>query len=96
MTETMREPKSEKVHPDGLGVQRLYEFDNGYGASVIQSSISYGSGAGLWELAVLDSKGDVAYNTPITKHSLGWLTVEKVNEALAQIKALPPKKVQVG
>ena len=39
-----------KVHN---GEQRVYKFDNGYGASVIRHQYSYGGDKGLWELAVL-------------------------------------------
>ncbi|MBQ8299451.1 MAG: hypothetical protein IJX99_06270 [Clostridia bacterium] len=89
-----------KPHPAGPGWQLLYKFPNGYGASVIRwelypgSSIgssfggSYGAANGLWELAVLDSSGEVCYTTPITDDVLGYLTPEEVNRALTQIKEL--------
>ena len=44
----------------------IYEFENGYGASVIKHDASYGGKMGLYEIAVLDSKGDFCYNTDIT------------------------------
>lgn len=44
----MKKPKIERTHPLG-GIQR---FDNGYGASVVRFTYSYGFEQGLWELAV--------------------------------------------
>lgn len=67
-----------------------YQFDNGYGASVIDSG--YGSSEGLLELAVTDAKtGHIVYDTPITGDVLGWLTPEDVEALLAKIAALPPR-----
>jgi len=70
------------------GVQYHYKADNGYGASIIQTSYSYGSKQGLWELAVLDSEGEITYHTPITNDVLGYLSEEDVNETLEKIKNL--------
>lgn len=39
------------------GVQALFRFPNGFGASVVQSIGSYGHEDGLWELAVLKWDG---------------------------------------
>lgn len=47
----MKEPKIDRPHPLG-GIQRIYHFDNGYGASVVRFTYSYGFEQGLWELAV--------------------------------------------
>lgn len=61
------EPAIEKPHPAGEGVQRIYRFDNGYGASVVRFLIkgysslpvgSYGAESGRWELAVLRFTGE--------------------------------------
>ena len=43
-----------KIH-DGHGF--IYKFDNGFGASVVKHSGSYGNDKGLYEIAVLDSQG---------------------------------------
>lgn len=66
--------------------QRIYEFANGYGASVV--SDGYGSSQGLYELAVLDSDGRLTYDTPIADDVIGFLTEEDVEETLAKIEAL--------
>lgn len=71
------------------GVQRTFKFDNGYGASVVQHSGSYGGPAGLWELAVLGRSGRLTYETPITDDVIGRLTWNEVMEIVAKIAALP-------
>ena len=75
------------------GVQRLYRFDNGHGASVICHSGSYGGGEGLWELAVIHyTDGDkyvLNYSTDITNDVIGHQTEEEIEALLIQIKALP-------
>ena len=71
---------------DGVGYE--YKFDNGYGASVVCHSGSYGGNKGLYELAVLDSTGDLCYSTPITEDVIGHLTSDKVVELLERIKLL--------
>jgi len=67
-----------------------YNFDNGYGASVIMNDISYGGKMGLYEIAVLYS-GDICYDTEITDDVLGYLTTPAVNDILSQISNLSPK-----
>jgi hypothetical protein len=76
-------------HPAGLGgVQRLYQFPNGYGASVVSTPYTYGGENGLWELAVLNRHGVLDYSTPVTSDVLGWLTPEEVETHLITIAAL--------
>ena len=70
------------------GTQRVYKFPNGYGASVIRHQGSYGFKSGLWELAVLDSSGDLCYSTPITNDVIGYLTDEEVILKLNEIRGL--------
>lgn len=81
------------------GKQRLYFFDNNYGASVVSHRFSYGGQDSKWELAVLkyDGKGDRAdytnwplyYSTPITNDVIGNLSEYEVQSFLRQIKELP-------
>jgi len=79
------------------GVQRLFVFDNGYGASVIKHKGSYGFSEGLWELAVIIWSDDVQsynldYSTPITDDVIGYLAESEVDSILKQIMELPSKK----
>jgi hypothetical protein len=75
-------------NPCNGGVQHKASFPNGYGASVVRHSFSYGNESGLWELAVLKDDS-ICYDTPITDDVLGHLTEAEVNEILDQIEALP-------
>ena len=70
------------------GIQRIYKFKNGYGASVVMHNGSYGGNKGLWELAVLNEEGDLCYHTPITQDVIGHLTDTKLQSILEEIKAL--------
>ena len=77
----------------GAHEQWLYLFPNDYGASVITGTGAYGTAAAPYELGVLhgaDTDAPLCYSTPVTSDVVGFLTVEAVNETLAQIAALPP------
>ena len=74
-----------KIH-DGHGY--VYNFENGYGASVVSHDGSYGGKQGLYEIAVLDSKGDLCYSTPITDDVIGHATEDKVLDTLHRIRML--------
>ena len=43
-------------------------------------------------MAVLDEKGDLTYDTPITDDVIGHLTDREAYEILLKIKALPDAK----
>ena len=76
------------------GVQNVYRFDNGYGASVIRSYSTYGAESGLWELAVIEFTGDnweLTYGTPVADDVIGWLSDDAVQEKLRQIRDLPAR-----
>jgi hypothetical protein len=78
------------------GVQYVFRFENGYGASVIKHTGSYGFQEDLWELAVIqfDSKDaedyewELTYDTRITDDVIGWLTDKEVRDLLRKIKEL--------
>lgn len=71
------------------GFQLVYKFQNGYGASLIRHQYSCGAEYGLYELAVLDKKGNLCYNTPVTDDIMGFLSEQDVKEKLLDIQALP-------
>jgi hypothetical protein len=94
----VRTATSERPHPAGMGgIQKVYRFANGYGASVVRCPCSYGSGNGLWELAVVEFVGSGQYefeltrSTPIADDVIGYLTEKRVDALLAEIEALPEK-----
>ena len=64
----------------------VFQFPNGYGASVINDG--YGKEAGLFELAVLYS-GHLCYDTEITDDVIGWLNTEEILDLLCRIAKLP-------
>lgn len=96
MTADLIEPFIEKPHGIGNGVQKLYRFDNGYGASVVRFTFafgvdSYGADQGLWEMAVIRWNGDdyeLTYDTPVTSGIEGWLSDDDVQEKLRAIRQL--------
>ncbi|WP_175878869.1 hypothetical protein [Burkholderia sp. BCC0097] len=83
-------PNTER--PLNGGVQKIYRFENGFGASVVQHEFIYGGDAGLWELAVIKFNGDswsLTYDTEITDDVIGNLAWIEVKDLLSRINALP-------
>jgi hypothetical protein len=76
--------ETNKVHD---GIQKVYSFPNGYGASVVKHSYSYGGKDNKWELAVLKGE-DLCYDTGITSDVLGYLNDPEVDDYLRQIEKL--------
>ena len=74
------------------GIQKIFKFDNMYGASVVKHKYSYGNELGLWELAVIkyyaDDEWHIVYDTKITDDVIGNLTDDDVCFYLEQIKYL--------
>lgn len=73
--------------------QRLYHFDNNFGASIIFHKGSYGFEDGLIEIAVIrwseDGKNwSLTYDTEITDDVIGYLTQEQTKDILEKIKKL--------
>lgn len=86
------------VEEKGLygGTQALYRFDNGYGASVVRHSSSYGGKDGLYELGVTkweEDSWELTYETPITGDVIGYLDWEEVEDYLRQIEGLTKEGV---
>ncbi|MDN7558827.1 hypothetical protein [Burkholderia orbicola] len=74
------------------GTQKLYRFENGFGASVVQHDFSYGADRGAWELAVIRFTGEswtITYDTEITDDVIGNLASNEVDDLLSRINALP-------
>ena len=78
----------EFIPTHGDGVYAKIMFKNGFGASIVKSSFSYGGDAGLYELAVIDTDGDLTYDTDITDNVIGHLTPEGITKVMKQIQAL--------
>ena len=75
------------------GIQQVYRFENGYGASVVCHMGSYSSSIGKWELAVMyGSNDELCYTSGITEDVIGYLTENQVQVYLRQIANLrdPP------
>ena len=70
------------------GVQKLFEFPNGYGASVVIHDFSYGL-----ELALLDADGNIIQHPEITDDVEGYLTPLSANILLEKISRLPNKNL---
>ena len=81
-----------KELPDFAGIYCRIQFENGYGASIVKHQYSYGGKDGLYEIAVLDSGGEITYDTPITNDVLGYLSEQDVERYLNDIKDLKPNE----
>ena len=79
-------------HKDSKGIQRIYKFPNGYGASVVKHKYSYGGKDGKWELAVINNITDegfeMCYDTEITDDVIGYLNDPEVDRLLYLIRDL--------
>ncbi len=72
-----------------VGKMSRIHFDNGFGASVVSHTYSYGGKQGLYELAVLDSTGELHYDNPVADGDVkGYLSEEEVSDLLIQIQKL--------
>ena len=77
-----------KPHSNMDGIMSRIEFENGYGASIVKGEYTYGGKDGLYELAVLNSSGDLIYDTPVTSDVEGYLSEDDVTKLLEQIQKL--------
>ena len=77
-----------KELPDLSGIYCRIQFENGYGASIVKHKYSYGGDKGLYEVAVLDSGGEITYTTPITDDVIGYLRPEDVTDVMVRVEKL--------
>lgn len=66
---------------------RVY-FKNGYQISVIRGSYSYGGPSGLFEIAIMNSKGEFVryfYNDDDADDVLGWQSEQDVIEYIKKV-----------
>ena len=68
------------------GVQKIFEFPNGYGASVVIHNFSYGL-----ELALLDADHNIIQHPDITDDVAGFLNSDTACDLLEKIARLPNK-----
>lgn len=74
------------------GIQLVFRFPNGFGASVIEGEGSYGVELAVlsWETpATSNDEYDLTYTTPVTGDVEGHLDAERLADLLNQIQALP-------
>lgn len=82
-----------RIH--GNGIQRVYRFDNGFGASVVRHPFSYGHQEGKWELALLQFFGTgeedwfLVYDRYDFNDVLGYLSDSEVEDTLYRIQSFP-------
>ena len=68
--------------------QTLYKFPNGFGASIVFHTGSYGYEQGLCEIGVIDWLGDkwtLNYSTSVTGDVIGYLDSEQRDRTLEDI-----------
>lgn len=74
------------------GTQKIIRFSNGYGASIVNHSFSYGTEMAVIQFSNSDSNINnfhICYDTPITDDVLGHLSEEDVQHYLNIIELLP-------
>ena len=74
--------------PELGGLQKIFEFPNGFGASVVIHDFSYGL-----ELALLDKDHNIIQHPEITEDVCGYLNVDTCNDILEKIARLPNKNL---
>lgn len=77
-----------------LGSHTVFEFTNGWSASVVCGPYSYGGPEGRYEMAVLNPEGDMDYENPVSPDDVtGWLTADGVTELLRQLAFLTTEQL---
>ena len=76
----------------GADTQRLYKFDNGYGASLVRHPGSLGFESNLYEVAVIrwvePDAWKLCFTSPITDDVIGNLDEDHVMAVLESIEAM--------
>lgn len=92
---TRTEPPKDFAEIESVMFQHTYGgrrawlmFPNGYGASIICTSFSYGSETAPWEVAVMTKDG-VCYSTPLTDDVIGHCTEADIVRICSEIFNLP-------
>jgi hypothetical protein len=76
-------------HSTGMGgVMSRIIFDNGFGASIVCTPHTYGGDKGLYEIAVLNSGGEITYDTSVTDDVIGYLRPQDVTDVMEKIQQL--------
>lgn len=90
MSDLMRLPADIDVTMVRRNARQLeVQFANGRGVSVINDG--YGRESGLYEVAVLDTEGQIDYDSPITAGGggvIGWQSAEEVADIMRQVAGL--------
>ena len=93
----MYAPLVEGEHPTfPSGIQMIYRFSNGYGASVVRFPGSYTDGDDEWEVAVLkfssedpmSTDGPLCYDTEVTDDVIGHVYKDDLDTILDAIAGL--------
>lgn len=86
---TFKDLKFKKLNDEfRKGIVCQVAFDNGYGASIVSHTYSYGGKEGLYELAVLNKEGEITYDTSITNNVIGHLEEDDVTSYMEKIQKL--------
>ena len=76
-------------HPTGMGgILARIDFDNGFGATVVQTPFTYGGDKGLYELAVWKGN-ELHYDNSVANGDVvGYLREEDVTDVMEKIQQL--------
>lgn len=67
------------------------QFDNGYGLSIICNEMSYGQESGLFEVALLNSEGELIYDERLGfEDVIGSLDFQGVADVIRRVEAFQP------
>lgn len=70
--------------------QRVIQFDNGYGLSIVSNQFSYGGSEGLFEAALLNKKGKIVYVDELGfEDVVGFLDFADVVNLIEKVRNAP-------